>query len=105
VAAAESGYRMIGFVDEDASTHGTHILGYRVLGGYDRLTTMIVRHDVDTVIVSSRLMDALRLAGVQQLCAAHGVKLFRFHIELQTLAEGGPGAAHESTAEPRARAQ
>ena len=105
VAPVDSGYRMIGFVDEDPSTHHTDILGYRVLGGYDRLTTLIVRRDVDTVIVSSRLMDALRLAGVQQLCAAHGVKLFRFHIELQTLADGASGDAVDQTdGETRARA-
>ncbi len=87
VAPVDSGYRMIGFVDEDPSAHHRDILGYRVLGGFDRLTAMIVGHDVDTVIVSSRLIDAVRLAGVQQLCAAHGVKLFRFHFELQTLAD------------------
>ena len=93
VAPVDSSYRLLGFVDEDPSTHQRDILGYRVLGGYDRLTTMIVQKEVDTVIVSSRLIDAMRLAGVQQLCAAHGVKLFRFHIELQTLVDGQPSGA------------
>ena len=51
-----------------------------------------MRDAIDTVIVSSRLIDALRLASVQQLCVAHGVKLFRFHIELQTLADSQPPA-------------
>ena len=96
----DSGYRMIGFVDEDPSTHQRNMLGYRVLGGYDRLTAMIVQHEVDTVIVSSRLIDALRLASVQQLCVAHGIKLFRFHIELQTLADHQPTATGDTEEPP-----
>ena len=103
VAPVDSGYRMIGFIDEDPSTHERDILGYRVLGGYDRLTTMIIQNEVDTVIVSSRLIDALRLASVQQFCAAHGVKLFRFHIELQTLVDGQASGAADAQNPTRAR--
>lgn len=102
VTPVDSGYRMIGFVDEDPSTHQRHILGYRVLGGYERLTAMIVEHEVDTVIVSSRLLDALRLASVQQLCVAHSVKMYRFNIELQALADGRAAAPDDADNPSRA---
>ena len=102
VAPIESGYRMLGFVDEDPSAHQRNLLGYRVLGGFERLSTMIVGQEVDTIIISSRLIDARRLASVQQLCAVHGVKLFRFHIELQTLA-GSAAAGDRAAAELAAR--
>jgi UDP-GlcNAc:undecaprenyl-phosphate GlcNAc-1-phosphate transferase len=83
--AATSSFRMVGFIDDDPRKIRARLHGYPVLGGYDTLRGLIVNGAVDTVVISTRLIDATRLQSLQQLCSEHNVELSRMQFELQGL--------------------
>ena len=79
--------RVIGFVDDDAARHGARVHGYRVLGGYASLVSLIEAGGVDTVVLGAGPADAARLAGLTRLCAGRGVTLSRIDVAVRRLAE------------------
>jgi UDP-GlcNAc:undecaprenyl-phosphate GlcNAc-1-phosphate transferase len=75
--------RLLGFVDDDPEKRGVRIQGYPVLGGYDSLVALVEGGAVEQVIVSMRLLDRTKLAALEALCAAHGVRVFRLDVRLE----------------------
>ena len=80
--------RMIGFIDDDAAQHGRRVHGYPVLGGYERLVSLVRSGEVDAVVLCVDAADAARLAALTALCTEHGVDLSRLHVEVQRLVDG-----------------
>jgi UDP-GlcNAc:undecaprenyl-phosphate GlcNAc-1-phosphate transferase len=80
-----SGFRMVGFVDDDPRKMRARIQGYPVLGAYDALESIVKAGAVDLVVVSTRLIDVTRLQALQELCTEHGVELSSMHFELHEL--------------------
>jgi UDP-GlcNAc:undecaprenyl-phosphate GlcNAc-1-phosphate transferase len=77
--------RLIGFADDDRDTHGSRVMGYPVLGGYDSLVTLIENGAVDQVVISTRLMDQNRLRELEGLCASSDVRLLRLQVHLESI--------------------
>ncbi|RPI53693.1 MAG: glycosyl transferase, partial [Acidobacteria bacterium] len=80
-----SGFRMVGFVDDDSRKARQRIQGYPVLGGYNALEALVTGGAVDLVVVSTRLMDVTRLQMLQTICSENNVELSRMHFELHEL--------------------
>lgn len=78
-------YRMVGFVDDDPTTHGARIHGYRVLGGYDLIEALTTTGAVDAVIVASHAVPEERQRELESLCASHGVSLSKLHVTLEPI--------------------
>ena len=78
--------RVIGFVDDDDARHGARVHGYRVLGGYASLVSLIEAGGVDTVVLGAGPADAARLAALTRLCAGRGVTLSRIDVAVRRLA-------------------
>ena len=75
----EWGLKVIGLVDEDPSKKGQVINGYKVLGSFDDVPSIINSNVVDEVIfvVPRSWMD--RIEGVMRCCEIEGLKI---HIAL-----------------------
>jgi UDP-GlcNAc:undecaprenyl-phosphate GlcNAc-1-phosphate transferase len=78
-------FRMLGFIDDDPTMTRARMQGYPVLGGYRSLEGLVQDSGVDTVIVSTHLIDVERLEALKQLCADHNVTLARLHYKLDEL--------------------
>ena len=85
VDQARSDYRMLGFIDDDHELHGRRVHGYSVLGGCERMHTLIRSHDVDTVLLGTSIEDQSRVAELKRLCSAHSVSLCRMDIGVSNL--------------------
>ena len=93
---------MVGFIDDDRKTHGTRLEGYPVLGGYDVLISMIQDGKLDEIVVSTHLIDVIRLRELENRCAAQAIGLSRLHVDFQRLVTGSPDAAEAHAARPPA---
>jgi FlaA1/EpsC-like NDP-sugar epimerase len=76
---------MIGFIDDDPRKSRARIQGYHVLGGFESLRLLVISGAVDTIVISTRVMDATRLQMLQELCSAHQVDLAKMHFELHAV--------------------
>jgi UDP-GlcNAc:undecaprenyl-phosphate GlcNAc-1-phosphate transferase len=79
------GYRMLGFIDDDPGMARARMQGYPVLGDYASLVSLISNGAVDSVVITTRLIDVERLEKLQALCAEHQVSLARLHFKLDQL--------------------
>ncbi len=77
--------RMLGFIDDDPLMAGVRVQGYPVLGGHAVLMQMVTSGQVDTVVVTTPLIDVERLERLRRLCAERNVSLARLHVELSHL--------------------
>jgi hypothetical protein len=59
--------------------------GYPVLGDYASLVSLISNGAVDSVVITTRLIDVDQLEKLQALCAEHQVSLARLHFQLDQL--------------------
>jgi UDP-GlcNAc:undecaprenyl-phosphate GlcNAc-1-phosphate transferase len=82
---SQEGYRMLGFVDDDPNMARTRIQGYPVLGDYASLVSLVSNGAVDSVVVTTPVIDVERLEELQALCTAHQVSLARLHFKLDQL--------------------
>jgi UDP-GlcNAc:undecaprenyl-phosphate GlcNAc-1-phosphate transferase len=85
LARERADHRMIGFVDDDAGKWRARVQGYPVLGGVDSLVSLIRSGAVDSIIVSSQLVDLRRLRELEALCLEHDVTLSRLNLTLEPL--------------------
>jgi UDP-GlcNAc:undecaprenyl-phosphate/decaprenyl-phosphate GlcNAc-1-phosphate transferase len=84
--SAEAGrYRMLGFIDDDPAKTRARMQGYPVLGDVQSLEGLIQDGGVDTVILSTHLIDVERLDRLKELCSEHRVTLARLHYKLDEL--------------------
>jgi UDP-GlcNAc:undecaprenyl-phosphate GlcNAc-1-phosphate transferase len=78
-------YRMLGFIDDDPGMARARMQGYPVLGDFKSLDSLIRNGAVDTVVLSTHLIDVERLDALKALCAEHQVALSRLHYKLDQL--------------------
>ena len=73
----------VGFIDDDATKRRLRLEGVPVLGTFDDLPTLLVKHGIAEVIVSIRSLDRRRLGEVAALCREQGVTIrsMRFALE------------------------
>jgi FlaA1/EpsC-like NDP-sugar epimerase len=79
------GYRMLGFIDDDPDMARKRIQGYPVLGDFASLESLIANGAVDSVVITTRLIDVNRLERLKTICEAHQVSLARLHVQLDHL--------------------
>ena len=84
----ESRFRMLGFIDDDNRRHGQRVDGYLVLGGHDKLLTLIETGKVDTVVLCVAVVNAERLTALKRVCTSNGVSLSRMQVDMQHLIAG-----------------
>jgi len=92
--------RIVGFIDDAEHKTGTRVLGYPVLGGFERLARLIDTASVDMVVIGARSIDPERIRNLRVACASHGVALTRLTVGIEdmivpfgaTASRGGPSA-------------
>jgi FlaA1/EpsC-like NDP-sugar epimerase len=77
--------RILGFIDDAAHKTGTRVLGYPVLGGFDRLNRLIDTASVDMVVLGARSIDAERISTLRVACASQGIALTRLTVGIEDL--------------------
>lgn len=70
----EHNYRIVGFVDDDASKHGVPVGGRPVLGCVDDLPRLIPEHRIGTVLIAIPRLPAHRVRHILALCANLNVR-------------------------------
>ena len=72
-----------GFIDDDPAKRRLRLEGVPVLGTFDDLPDLLVKHEIAEVIVSIKAIDRMRLAEAAALCREHGVTIrsMRFALE------------------------
>jgi UDP-GlcNAc:undecaprenyl-phosphate GlcNAc-1-phosphate transferase len=80
--------RIVGFADDDPQKRGTRVRGYRVIGDVETLIQSIAEGQVDSVIVSSRLIPEAMVRRVAATGAKHGVSVTRLRVGLEEIAFG-----------------
>ena len=73
----------IGFIDDDATKRRLRLEGVPVLGTFDDLSTLLVKHGIAEVIVSIKALDRRRVGDIAALCREQGVTIrsMRFALE------------------------
>jgi len=61
------------------------VQGYRVVGTYRSLVSLIEHDAVDRIVISARAIPVSRVRELEQLCAARGVALSRLNLQLDHL--------------------
>jgi UDP-GlcNAc:undecaprenyl-phosphate GlcNAc-1-phosphate transferase len=80
--------RILGFIDDDPKVARLRVSGYAVLGDVRALEVLAQARSVDLVVITARLIDADRLASLEELCARHGIALSRLHVGLEEIVSG-----------------
>ncbi|MBI3011156.1 MAG: hypothetical protein HYY58_01510 [Candidatus Omnitrophica bacterium] len=70
---SKSTRRVVGFLDDDARTHGNHIHGCVVLGGRGRLVELLKRHHIREVLIAISDPPGVLLEYVRACCEPSGV--------------------------------
>jgi UDP-GlcNAc:undecaprenyl-phosphate GlcNAc-1-phosphate transferase len=78
-------WRMLGFIDDDPMMARVRMQGYPVLGGHAVLMKLVADGEVDSVVITTPLIDVERLERLRRLCAERNVSLARLHVELSHL--------------------
>ena len=78
-------FKIVGFIDDDAKKQRLRLQGHPVLGGEKVLMSLINEEAVDLVVISARRFDDIRLRRVERACKAQGIRLMRFHFQLEVL--------------------
>jgi UDP-GlcNAc:undecaprenyl-phosphate GlcNAc-1-phosphate transferase len=86
--AQEGRYRILGFVDDDPKMQRMRVQGSPVLGGYDSLVSLVTSGVVDTIVISSRIIEVERLRQLEWLSTDHGLTLLRLHVGLEEMIVG-----------------
>jgi UDP-GlcNAc:undecaprenyl-phosphate GlcNAc-1-phosphate transferase len=82
-AFGDSPLRVLGFVDDDPHHRHLRLGGYVVLGGFETLLRMIEKHEVDSVVLNTRIIDVDRLKALERVCQEHDIELMRLDINLK----------------------
>ena len=61
------------------------MLGYPVLGGFERLERLIDAASVDMVVIGARSIDPERIRNLRAACASHGVALTRLTVGIEDM--------------------
>ncbi|HEX3703499.1 MAG TPA: hypothetical protein VHU82_09220 [Vicinamibacterales bacterium] len=74
--------KIVGYVDDDPRQRHSRVAGYSVMGGYSELLDLLVRDEVDSVVLNAHLMDAARLQQLEAACRDHNVDLLELDVRL-----------------------
>jgi UDP-GlcNAc:undecaprenyl-phosphate GlcNAc-1-phosphate transferase len=85
LSSTAEGCRMLGFIDDDPHMARVRMQGYPVIGGYTELVSLIAKDGVDSVVITSPVIDVERLERLRALCLERHVSLSRLHVELSRL--------------------
>jgi len=77
--------RVLGFVDDNPRTHGSRVVGYRVLGGQEALRGLVWSAGLDAIVISSRAIPDERIAPLARLCAERRVTISRLLVGLENV--------------------
>ncbi len=80
-------YRVIGFLDDDASKHGSYIHGVPVLGAIDQVREMCQQHEVDELLLALPGAPQKRLRHIVEQAQGLNV-LFRTIPAMEAVIEG-----------------
>ena len=87
ITRLKSGFKVVGFVDDDPHKQGTNIHGISVLGRVDDLPRICKKYDVDEIAIAIPSATRAQLRRVIQLC--EGTKLrFRTVPSITDIATG-----------------
>lgn len=75
VARPDVGYQIVGFVDDDPTKSQTDIGRFPALGTVDKLHELLVRYDVDQVIITLPLTLHRQIFQIMALCERFGVQV------------------------------
>jgi len=90
--------RIIGFIDDAPHKIGTRVLGYPVLGDFERLEQLLGTASVELVVIAARNLDADRIRTVRTACASRGIALTRLTVGIEDLiVPFTPGASRSGT--------
>ena len=97
---ARQALRIVGFIDDAEHKTGTRVLGYPVLGGFERLERLIDTASVDMVVIGARSIDPERIRNLRVACASNSVAMTRLTVGIEdmivpfgaTASRGGPSA-------------
>lgn len=82
VPGSGSGYRVVGFLDDDTNLHGRIMHGYTVMGGRETLETLLPTSGAELVIVTARL-DETSHVRLRRVASACGVRVLQWRTELE----------------------
>ena len=68
-------YEPVGFLDDDASKHGEHIHGVRVLGPISRVTAIAQAQEIGEIIIAIPSLDGREMRRLVDLCAPTGAHI------------------------------
>jgi UDP-GlcNAc:undecaprenyl-phosphate GlcNAc-1-phosphate transferase len=77
--------KIVGFVDDDPMQMDGRVHGYAVLGDSRHLIEMIRAHQVDCVVVNTRIADDRRLQELDESCQVHGVDFVKIQLNLKPI--------------------
>ncbi len=77
----------IGFVDDDNKKIGREIHGIRVLGSCDDIPNVVVKHDIEQIVIAMPSINARAMQRIVQICEKSKVG-FRTLPKIQDLASG-----------------
>jgi UDP-GlcNAc:undecaprenyl-phosphate/decaprenyl-phosphate GlcNAc-1-phosphate transferase len=77
--------RIVGFIDDAPHKIGTRVLGYPVLGDFERLERLLETAAVELVVVSARTIDIERMRVLRSTCASRGISLTRLTVGIEDL--------------------
>lgn len=82
----DTGYRPVGFIDDDIRKWGREIHGIKVLGGIDQLIKYLDLHPpLGIIITSPGGSDQNTSLELSQICQRHGLWLKQIHFDFETV--------------------
>lgn len=72
----------IGFIDDDPLKIGKKLQGYPILGGVEKLASLIKKNDINGLLVSFTNRDSENFESIKSFCRAKGLFLKQFFIHV-----------------------
>jgi FlaA1/EpsC-like NDP-sugar epimerase len=91
---AALGLRPVGFIDDDPRLWRRTIQQVPIFGPVDELASVLERHPVGSVVISSEKIRPDRLAQALSICSARQVPVLRAHLKLEPIGPNGNGGEH-----------
>ena len=79
----EAGLLPLGFVDDNRDLGGKRILGYPVFGAMSSMESILVRENVESIVVSTEKITRERMTALREICGRRSVQLRFFAIGFQ----------------------
>jgi len=67
-------YRVCGFLDDEPGKHGLHIAGVAVLGGGEKLKSLVEEHGIDVILIAIPSASGTEMTRILSVCHAAAVE-------------------------------